>query len=364
MNKIAVLLLFFISISITAQDNSDREKIDLDFYLSNSQVMDITSDGTNLWFATNGSGVFEYSPAADKWVQYSTSKGNISLDYFYCIAANKDYVWAGSTDGLFILDKRRNNWIKRKFALGGQLANWIRVLAYDKYEDAVWIGRFKYLTKLDLKRNRYTDYDLTEHGNEKTNNFKSIAVDGDSLVWFGTEGGLHKYETSGDLNNKSSDAFYDNRYNYFQGQGDQVSVSSILLERNYVWLGLDEFVTPERPQFNVGGIFRFNRKNEWLKFDDSKGLPGNGVYDLERTGNYIWASLYQFGKTTKEAYGRGLVIINRLTNKIITVRDSRISQTVYSIYFDGINLWLGTDTGLVEVNFFNKLAQWKSGVKR
>ena len=100
-------------------------------------------------------------------------------------------------------------------------------------------------------------------------------------------------------------------------------------------------------------------------------MPANGIYDLELTGNYIWASLYQFGKNTKESFGRGLVLIDRLTNQILPVRDDRIPSTVYSIFFDGTNLWLGTESGLIKVNFFNKLAQWmgirsttKSGVKK
>jgi len=64
-------------------------------------------------------------------------------------------------------------------------------------------------------------------------------------------------------------------------------------------------------------------------------------------------------------------LIDRTTNQIIPIRDDRIPQTVYSIFFDGTKLWLGTESGLIKVNFFNKLAQWigahssvKSGVKK
>jgi len=365
MNKLIVLILLS-PIFLFAQENSD-----LEFFLKGAQVMAITSDGTNLWFATNGNGIFEYMPKTNAWMQYSTSFGNLQHDFFYCVAANNDYVWAGSTDGLFILDKKREAWTKRKFGLGGQLANWIRSLALDKYENVLWIGRFKYLTKFDLKEKKYTDYDLTVSGNEKTNTIKTIQVDGDSLVWFGTEAGLHKYDKSKDMNDKDSRTFYDTRYNYFKGEGEQISITSLLFERNFLWIGLDEFITPERPEFNLGGLFRFDRRNDWLRIDDTKGLPGNGVYALERTGNYIWASIYQFGKTTKETYGRGIVLIDRITDQVIPVRDDRIPSTVYSIFFDGTNLWLGTESGLIKVIFFNKLAQWtvihssaKSGAKK
>jgi hypothetical protein len=350
------LFIIFVLISslVKAQPAND-----LEFYLDKSQVMDITSDGSNIWIATNGNGIFKYFPPSNLWQQYSTAKGNITLDLFYCITASDEYVWAGSTDGLFILDKKNNTWTKRKFGLGGQLANWIRSIAYDKEENCVWIGRFKFLTKYDLKTKRYTDYDLTAGNNDKTNNIKSICVEG-NYVWFGTEAGVHKYNKSEDLNDKNSRIFYDTRNNAFNGEGEQISINSILKERNYIWFGLDEFITPERPDFNIGGLFRFDKKSEWVGLDSYKGLPGNGVYDLERTGNYIWASLYQFGKSTKETFGRGLVIINRITNQIMPIRDEKIPRTIYSIYFDGTNLWLGTENGLIKVNFFNKLAQWKT----
>lgn len=356
LKKLLVLIIF--SFNLFAQEFSDVET-----FLPSVQVMDITTDGINLWFATNGNGIYQYFTASGKWLHYSTKDENLQHDFFYSIAASDKFVWAGSTDGLFILEKRTGNWTKRKFGLGGQLANWIRALVYDPIQKVLWIGRFKYLTKYDLETKRFTDYDLTVKNNEKTNNIKSISVD-ENYLWFGTEAGLHRYDKSKDLNDQDSRRFFDTRNNSFDGQGEQVSISCILVERNYLWIGLDEFVTPERPEFNIGGLFKYDKQYEWINFDVSKGLPGNGVYDLERTGNYIWVSCYQFGKSTKEIFGRGLAIVNRATNQITPVIDERIPRNVFSIYFDGVNLWLGTDNGLIKVNFFNKLAQWNSEVKK
>ena len=358
MNKIILVTVLLFTGIVSAQNDAV-----LEFFLNGIQVMDITSDGSSIWFATNGNGVYKYSPKSNEWKQYSSSQGNLQNDLFYCIATNKDYVWAGSADGLFMFDKKNGNWSKRKFGLGGQLANWIRALAYDKNQNVLWIGRFKYFSKYDVKTRKYYDYDLTIGGNDKTNMIKSIQVDGDSIVWVGTEAGLHKYDKSKDLNNKDALTFYD-KTNSFSSQGEQISVSSILLDRNYIWLGLDEFITPDRPQFNTGGIFKFDKYNDWMQINDSKGLPGNGIYDLELTGNYIWASIYQFGKSTKETFGRGIALINRVTNKVILIRDERIPRTVYTMYFDGTNMWLGTESGLIKVNFLNKLAQISHGVKK
>lgn len=357
--KYFLLFLLLFSVTIIPQ-----EKTDLVFELKGVQVTAITSDDDYLWVATNGSGIFRYSSSGKTWKQYSTSNQNLQMDFFHSIAANNEFVWAGSTDGLFILDRRRDNWTRRKFGLGGQLSNWIRSVVYDKDEDAVWIGRFKYLSKYELKTKRFIDYDLTVRNNEKSNSIKTLAVEGDSVLWIGTEAGLHKYNKTKKLNDNFVTLFYDNRLNYFNGDGEQISVSSLLPERNFLWIGLDEFLTTERPEFNLGGLYRFNRKNEWLRNDDKNGLPANGIYSMERTGNYIWISLYQFGQSTKESFGRGLALLDRKSNKIMRIQDDRIPQTIHAIYFDQVNLWLGTDNGLIKINFINDLAKWNNRVKK
>ncbi|MFA3782575.1 hypothetical protein ABRY23_05855 [Melioribacteraceae bacterium 4301-Me] len=354
MIKHTSFILFFLLVYNLAAQNADF----INFFLKGSNVTAICSDEQSIWIATNGKGIYKYSPASNKFINFSTENSNIQQDIFYSIAANDKFVWAGSTDGLFIYDKQKNYWTKRKFGLGGQLGNWIRALAYDKYRNVLWIGRFQYLSKYDLNTKRFFDYDMTINGNEKTNTIKTIAIDGDSLIWFGTEAGLHKYYANKDLSDPSSRVFYDNKLNFFNGEGEQVSISSIVFEGNNIWIGTDEFLTKERPEFNIGGIYKFNRKNEWHKFDITNGLPGNGVNALCRTGNYIWAALYQFGSSSKEAFGRGIVLINRLTNRVMPIRDEQIPSMVNCLFFDGTNMWIGTESNLVKIELKNKFATW------
>ena len=280
------------------------------------------------------------------------------MDFFFCITANKDYVWAGSTDGLFILDKKRDRWSKRKFGKGGQLSNWIRSISYDKYANAVWIGRFMFLTKFDLNSKRFIDYDMTKNRDMKTNTIKAIKVDGDSLVWFGTEAGLHKYDKSREIDYDDALQFYDNSFNYFYGEGENVSIAEMLVEQNNIWIGLDEFITEQNPEYNLGGLYKFNRKNEWTKFDEKNGLSGNGIFCLERTGIYIWAGVYQFGKSTKDVFGRGLAIINSITGEIKNVRNENLSDTILSLFFDGKNMWVGTNTGALKIELTNGLTNF------
>lgn len=354
MKKLLIPLLFLFLAVTYSQETADVQKI-----IKKVNVYDICGDKDGIWLATSNKGIFHIENKSGKISNYSTYMNNLQLDLFYCITSNDRFVWAGSVDGLFMFDKKRKRWSKRKFGKGGQYSNWIRSIEYDKHINSVWIGRFKYLTKYDIRKRRFTDYDLTVRGNEKTNTIKSVKVDGDSLVWFGTEAGLHKYRKAKRFESKGAVQFYDNRLNYFNGEGKTVSISDLLFEQENIWIGLDEFIVPGNENYNIGGLYRFDRKNDWWRFDKKDGFSANGIYALERTGNFIWVSLYQFDPVSKEPHGRGLFLINRFTKTVKQVLHEKIPATIFSMYFDGKFMWLGTDDGLIKVQLSNDLAKWK-----
>ncbi len=353
-----ILLLFISSNFIFAQSDEVIYRA-----LSGTKVRDITNDGKYIWFATNGDGIIRLTKRNGRWDSFTMDNSSLTNNFFYSIAADSKFVYAGSSDGLFIFDKKRKRWIKRKFGKGGQLSNWIRSIKYDKNHKAVWIGRFKYLTEFNIRKKRFLDYDLTQKGNNKTNTIKTIELDGDSLVWFGTEGGLLRYDKSYSIQKESSIIFFDNSYNYFLGQGETVSISDILFEQNYIWIGTDELVTIDNPEFNLGGLFRFDRENEWIRLGTKDGLPGNGIYSIEKVGKYIWVSTYQFDRNNREKYGRGLAVIDRMDLSIKPIYNKNIPQVIYKIYYDGDFVWLGTNDGVVRINLdhdFIKLIEDKN----
>jgi ligand-binding sensor domain-containing protein len=336
-------------------------QVDSKLYLEDASITDIKKFEDELWVATYGNGIFEYSIKEDKWTNFSTKSNNLGTDLFYTIEVNKNYVWAGSSEGLFIYYKKRNNWRKRRFAQGGEWGNWIRSLLYDKSEDILWIGRFIDLTTLYVSKNRYTDYDMAVNKDPKSNNFKAIKMDGDSLIWFGTEAGVHIFQKKKDPGDKSAWRFISNKDSGFNGDGDAVSVSDILFEGNNVWFGTDEFVTRAEPEFNIGGIYRFNRKYHWDRLSKKNGLPANGIYCLDRTGNKIWACVYSFDRDEKKDYGKGIVLIDRFTREITPLdlnKTKMESSKISCLYFDGVNLWAGTDRGLYKILIANPLAEW------
>lgn len=332
-----------------------------DLVLQNVSVTGICKESNNLWVATYGQGIYKYSIKEDKWVNYSTANNSIDNDLFSCIAVGNEYVWAGSIEGLFTYDKRRNSWRKRKFAAGGEMGNWIRSLCYDEKENVLWIGRFKNLTKLDVSKQRYSEFDLTKNNDPKTNTIKSIKLDGDSLVWFGSESGIHIFNK----NTKDSSAAWTfvNNKKGFNSEGDAVSVSDFLFDGPFVWIATDEFITQQQPNFNIGGLYKFNRKLEWQRISKQDGLPGNGIYCLEKTGNKIWAAVYSFDKRNKKEYGKGFVLIDRLTGEVskVDLNQTTISSSMIQAFnFDGKIMWVGTDKGLYKFQISNPLADWSA----
>ena len=350
-----------ISILILLSTLSIFPQIESQLFLENAVIESIKGDGNFIWVATYGQGIFRYSKKEDKWLNYSTKKENLENDLFYNLAVSKDFVWAGSGDGLFTFDKKKEQWRKRKFAQGGEMGNWIRSLCYDPLQNVLWIGRFKNLTRLDVSKQKFSDYDLTINKDSKTNNIISIKLDGDSLVWFGSESGVHIFKKNEDINDKNSWDFLTNKKGSFAGDGDAVSIHDMLFDENNIWFATDEFVTSQQPMFNIGGIYDYNRKFRWNRISKEDGLPGNGIYCLERTGNYIWSGIYSFDRKNKKEYGKGLVYFDRFSNKVHVVDLNTLNintSLILSLYFDSEDLWIGSDKGLVRLKFYNSLASW------
>jgi len=334
-------------------------QVDFEVYLEDASITAITEEADYLWVATYGQGIFRYSKKDSKWFNFSTKNKNLENDIFHSIAANKNFVWAAANEGLFIYDKKKNKWTIKKFSLGGQFGNWIRSLCYDPSDDILWIGRFRNLTQLDVAKQKYKDFDLTQGNDPKSNTFKSIKIDGDSIIWFGTESGVHIYRKKKKIG-QDTWQFINNKKGFKQ-EGDAVSVTGFVFENEKVWFGTDEFVTSRQPQFNVGGLYNYNRKFIWDKYSKENGLPANGIYCLERTGNYIWAGVYSFDKKEKEEYPKGLILIDRLKGRISPIDLDQLqtkSSNIKTLYFDRKHLWIGTDRGLWKLNISNPMAEW------
>jgi len=354
---ITVLKVHVFFVSVVFAQNTQIE--DFEILFRGSNIVQIVADEGDIWIATFGQGVYKYDKKQAKWIFFSTRNNNIQDDLIYCIEKSPKYIFAGTADGILLYDKKRNFWIKRKFTIGGIYGNWIRTIKYDIIENVVWIGRFENLTKYDINKNKFIDYNLTVLDDKRTNNFKSIAFDGDKFIWFGSEAGVHLYDRAKNIEDPSSRRFYDSRTFAFNKEGDMASINDILVEPDYVWFALDEFVPEDKPEFNIGGIYRFNRRAIWDRIDKNNYLPYNGVASIVSIGNKLFAALFEFSKTANKQFGRGLAIIdkNDFKTEYYTKDNFKLNfQKINSLCFDNINLWIATDNGAIKFKIVNELA--------
>jgi len=352
LSLLVILILFAHNLSAQKQ---------AEVFLRGAAVTDIVEEEGFIWVATYGQGIYQYSIAEGKWSNYSTKSGNLSDDLFYAIEVSKNFVWAASVEGLFTFTKKSGRWDKRKFAQGGEFGNWIRSLKFDEEQNVLWIGRFRNVTRFDLKTRKYVDINRMQGTDQKSNTIKTISFDGDSLIWFGTESGVHIYDKKKKYTNPSAWRYFSNKNKAFRDEGKAVSVSSILFTGTSVWFGTDEFVTVDQPDFNVGGVYIFDRRFFWERIYKGDGLGGNGIYSMCRVGNYIWVGVYEFDKQNKIEYGKGLYIINRINHRVSEINLNELdieSSTILSFHFDGAYLWIGTGEGLVRLKIENSLAEW------
>ncbi len=343
-------LFFFLCINFYAQT-------DFVVHIPDGNISGIDVWQNEVWIATYGRGIFKYDKTSESIEEFSSAKGNLVNDFFYCIAASKDFIWAGTSDGLFTYDRKKNLWRKRKFSVGGEYGNWIRSLCFDEKENVLWIGRFINLTRFDILLNKFEDFDMTFNNDPRTNNFQVIKLESNRYVWFGTEGGVYRYNKSLPITDKSSLEFFHNKGNGFRGEGNSVSVSDIYFDKNWIWFATDEFITSESPEFNVGGLYRYNRRATWEKFDKRTGLAANGINAITRIGNKLWTAVYEFNLKNESEIPKGLSMIDINSGKSQNVNLEEIKLTTNKISvlnFDGDDLWIGTDAGLWQVKFRNK----------
>jgi ligand-binding sensor domain-containing protein len=129
--KVIIFCISFFGLSLA--------QIDSKIFLEKAFITDIKQDRNYLLVATYGQGIYQYSIEEAVWSNYSTKTGDVDNDLFHCVASSKDFIWAGSNEGLYIYSRKTKKWIVKKFSEGGEFGNWIRALHFDKKRNLLWI---------------------------------------------------------------------------------------------------------------------------------------------------------------------------------------------------------------------------------
>ncbi|MBP7810675.1 MAG: hypothetical protein KA163_15390, partial [Bacteroidia bacterium] len=150
-----------------------------------------------LWLGTSAEGLYKLEN--NTFVQKNTTL-NIKPSSFFTLLCDKNNVLYGATlNGLWIYDQVNNTQkiISEKEGLNSEL---IYSLQFTDNENGIWIGTNQGINKLDLNKYRTSKtIDITSFG--KAEGFSGVECnsygiweDKDSTLWFGTVGGIIKYQ--------------------------------------------------------------------------------------------------------------------------------------------------------------------------
>lgn len=187
-------------------------------------------------------------------------------------------------------------------------------------DDNVWFGTQGGISKFD--GTTWTNMDQSTHPELVDNVIKAIFIDSDNGIWAGTDFGISHFDGTTWTTYTDDDGLLDNRVFYINQD----------LEGN-MWFG------------NNDGVSKFDGTN-WTSWGMSDGLPFGGV-------NYVW-----FDKNNVKYFGTGLggvYIFDDIDFVTITESDGLLSDKIRGIALDKYNnRWIGTSDGISVFNAQNE----------
>ena len=277
----------------------------------------------NLWFATDGSGVSRYD--GHRFTTFTTDNG-LAGNQVQCIAEDREgNIWFGTSSGLSRYDEQGFTTFSKENGLvhhDVQAIHQVSDSPMDRDEDArgsgdgegnLWFGTPGGLSRYDGQTwTTFTTKDGLAH-----NDVRSIAQDNTGNLWFGTNGGgvsVYDGETFATLT--TADGLGRNE------------VSSIISDRTgNIWVGTN------------GGLSRYDG-SKFSTFTTRDGLTYNDVKWVyqDRAGN-IWC-----GFTFK---GGGVNRYDGSRFTALTMTDGLVSDLVRSMLEDEHGqLWFGMQGGV------------------
>ncbi len=284
--------------------------------LTNNHVISILQDETgSLWFGTDFGGVSKYD---GKNFTNFTEKEGLSNNRVSCILKdNKGNIWFGTDGGVCKYDGNRVEAINRGDKVSQETQQDLRRI------NGKPVKSFTHFTK----NNGLCD-----------NNVYSILQDNSGNLWFGTLSGVCKYDeqatSSGGMSGTAG------RFTQFTKEENimNYTVLSILQDKNKnLWFGTD------------GGVFKYNGNEKTAKYfthyTEKEGLSNNIVRSiLQDKGGNIWFGTYGGGlsKLNTSELKTNDNTITRFAEK-----EGLSSNYVFSILNDESgNFWIGTEVGL------------------
>ncbi len=328
-------------------------------FLSTSQVVDSDSpdgvihclyidSGGSLWLGSNGIGLYVYNPSTlkfgypnDKMMEgRSESMRRVSIRALFESGGNKNYLWIGSNNGLYKVDRLAGTYRPVSFSDDEHLENTLFYSIIEGAEGVLWLGTGEGLVRYDIEKNTHYLFEikLVDSHNQMDPRVCKVFISHDE-VWVVTPNTLARLnEMSGDFEHFTyNDAPFDRLaeavfpFVYEDAAGD-------------LWLGANN------------GLHCFNKSSGAFKTwshnsHDDTSIPVNDVRaivpDYQRPDRYLWLA----------TAGGGLCRFDRETQRSLnfTNKDGLPNNMVYGMLSDDRGgLWLSTNRGLSHFNTIDR----------
>ena len=320
----------------------------LKFGLIESNVAAMIFDGPEMWFAGIGEiqgsqGITRFNRNSKGWSYYEARLINgLRSDNVTSMAADSQFVWFGTYNGLAQLNKNKRSW-KTYTILDGLSDNEVLDVALD--EERLWIGTAFGLCFMDLITGA-----IFKIGNENiaTAIVYDIQVDNDR-IWVATNHGLFFKPKE-----RKEWEYYEDREDYL---GDVVV--DMAADSGSVWFAaLPSWAIDER-------LFIKTKAHELITGKPT--VPGKEplpislfltMFDKESSqwqqhfppGTFSFGTIYDLAINEQSAWiatDEGVLKFDRRRNtwRRFTTEDGLLHNTVQTILLDGDYVWFGTPQG-------------------
>ncbi|MFA6618437.1 MAG: T9SS type A sorting domain-containing protein [Candidatus Neomarinimicrobiota bacterium] len=330
-----IIILITMSFSLFAQTWKN--------ILSDYCIVKIEKYESGYWFGTDRNGAFRYDANESKWYFYRASNGYMTTndDINDMIIANKR-VWFATNYGIYSCKLDGSDW-DHDILPGDVYSNWVRGLSANS--DSLFVASFTGLLTKPFSRNSYKVHANLKPGYYQTSLTRSVSAS-DSIVWIGTEDGVFKYDVTIPISDPSSHTYY-SKSNAFDSASEILMCNSMYQSHHGVWIGLEEYTPDTNPDYCLGGLFHYNGKT-WTKYDESLGLPADGIHFIKEYDNKIYAGLFHYVNGVNFD-GAGLLVLDLQDSswQVLDKENWHIgSDAVRSFYCTENDTIVGTDKGL------------------
>ena len=309
----------------------------------------VETETNRLWVGTS-LGVNEIDISNNNLVNTFTRDHGLANEYVFGIGIDADgYKWFGTNAGG--MSRYKDGDWKTYFPMHGLADYWIYAFAND-HDGGLWIGTWAGANYLNRQTEEFKTY-VKELINERV---YGISVDSQGVVWFGTEGGVSRFDGT----NWTS-------WNHEDGIGGE-NADALPFSRN-TGLGTRSrhdlgILASGKPTYNPnyvfsiladqedtiwagtwgGGVTRY-KNNQWTNLMEKDGLAGNIVYTIAQDAEGI----YWFGTN------KGLSRFDGENWDNWNIHNGLPGNNVYAIATtpDG-EVWVGTRGGVSRIGYNKK----------